>query len=95
MLLNILLETLAECGNVGPAQGKSCGIGMASEVDEQITATLYGRIDVKAHHRAGRARRKVAVACQHHRRTKIDLCQSGSHNADDTFLPVLIIEHDA
>ena len=66
-----------------------------AEVDEQVTAALNGRIDVEAHHRTCRACRKVAVTRKNNCWPEIDLSQSGSHNADDAFLPVLVIEDDA
>ena len=95
MLLDIFLETLAKRGDVGPAQSKSGSIGVPSEIDEQVTAALNGRIDVEAHHRTCRACRKVAVTRKNNCWPEIDLSQSGSHNADDAFLPVLVIEDDA
>ena len=95
VLVDIPLEAAAELGDVVPAQRQACRIGVAAEVDQHVAATLDGRIDVEAGDAAGRAGGKLTVASQHNRRPEIDFCESRGHDADDAFLPVLIVEHDA
>ena len=93
MLVDIFLEAAAELLNVVPTKRQSGRIGMSAKIDEQVAATLYGRVDVKTRNAACRTRSKVAVACEHHSRTEIDFGESRSHNAYHTLLPVLVVEH--
>ena len=95
MLIDIFLETATELGYVLNLQREADGIGMTAEVLQQVAAVLYGVVDVIASHAAGRSRGDAVELRQHHRRPVVELRQAGGDDADDTFLPVLVVEHDA
>ena len=95
MLLHVLLESLPELLHLVPSQRESGSIGVTTEVDEQVTATLDGGIHIKSRHASSRTRSHVAVSGEHDGRTEVDFRESGGDDADDTFLPSLVIEHDA
>ena len=68
---------------------------MASEVGQEVATTLHGIVDVIACHTTCRARGQIAAAGEYHRRTIVKFCHTGSNDTHNTFLPVLIVEHDA
>ena len=55
MVADIFLETAAELGDVFLPERQSYGIGVTSEVLQQVAARLDGLVDVEACHRTRRA----------------------------------------
>ena len=51
MLVDILLETATELGNILDGQRQANSVGVASEVFKDVTARLHGIVDVVASHR--------------------------------------------
>ena len=94
VLIDIMLEATAKLRNVIPTERQSGSVGVAAEVDEHVATALDGRIDVEPCDASCRTGRDVALACEHHRGTKIDLGETRCHDADDALLPVLVVEHD-
>ena len=62
MAVYVLVKTFYKTRNVVPSHGQSCGIGVSAEVDEQVAATLNGRIDVETHDAASRTCGEIAIA---------------------------------
>ena len=55
VVTDILLETTTELRDVFLAQGESYGIGVTTEVLQQVATRLDSIVDVEACHRTGRA----------------------------------------
>ena len=76
MFVDIMLEPVAELRHIAPFQRQACCIGVTTKVEQEIAATLDGRIDVEAHDGARRTRSEVAVLRQYDSRPEIELCQA-------------------
>ena len=76
VFFHIFLETVSELLDMFPFQGESGSIGMSAKVDQQVAATLDGRVNVKSCHTAGRAGSHVTFFCEYHGGAEIDFGQS-------------------
>ena len=94
MLVDILLETTSELWDILDFQRETYGIGMSSEVLQQITTTLHSVVDIIACYTACRTCGQIAATGEYHRRTIVHFRHSRCHDAYHTLLPVLIVEHD-
>ena len=95
MFCHVLVESVSKLLHVFPFHRKSAGIGVTSEVDKQVAATLDGRIYIESCYTASRTCCKVSVTGQYHGRTEVDFRKSGCNDADDSLFPTFIIEYDA
>ena len=99
LVLNVALDIFgqpaAELGNVFLLDGQADGIGMAAESLQEVSTRLDSCIDIKAAHRARRASSyTIGIIGQHYRGAEIQLSKPCCHNADDTLVPVAVIDDD-
>ena len=93
MLGHVGLETAAELFHVLHAQSQAGGVGVSAEVLEQVAATLYGLVDIKSRHRAGRPCGHAFAACQHYGRPVVLFRQTRGDDADDSLVPFFVVYH--
>ena len=72
VILYIFLESLAKLFYSIPSQCEASSIGMSTEVNEHISATLDGRVDVESVNAACRSRGKLSIACEYYSRANVD-----------------------
>ena len=94
MLGHEVLEASGEGGHVLHLHREAGGVGVPSEALQQVAAVLDSLVDVEAGDRARRAGGQVARAGQHHGGAVVDFRQARGHDADDTLVPRLVVEHD-
>ena len=90
----ILLESSSELGDILYLQRQTDSVCMTSEVLQQVATALYCIIDIIACDTTGRTCRKVTATGKNHRWTIVKLSHSRCHDAHNTLLPVLVVEHD-
>ena len=95
VLLDVLLEAVAEGRYVLCRHAQARGVGVTAEVLEQVCTALDGLIDVEPGHAAGRTgSHAVVVAGENHAGLVEDLRQARGHNADDAAVPLFVEEDD-
>ena len=76
MVADIFLEATTELWDVLLTERQTYGIGVTTEVFEQVATRLDSLVDVEASHRTGRTRGNAVDDSQHDGRTEIEFRQS-------------------
>ena len=67
---------------------------MTSEVFQKVAAVFNGFVDIESGDGTGRSGCHVIRTCQYYCRPVIDFRQPGGYDADDTFMPVFIVQYN-
>ena len=67
---------------------------MTSKVFQKVAAVFNGFVDIESGDGTGRPGCHVIRTCQYYCWPVIDFRQPGGYDADDTFMPVFIVQYD-